>query len=216
MEKMIRPGEFYRHFKNKLYQIVTVAVHSETGERLVVYQALYGDYQVYARPYDMFTSQVDHEKYPDVKQKYRFERVDPMEPGMGFCAPYDTEKPVAGTVPDIQTPEAGTDQEQFCSGTKEEPLCSQSAMDPEKSPGEDVGEKAGDATSALMDFLDSDSYEAQITSLKRMRATATQKELDSIYIVLDMKPVEGSISEQLRGIAGFLKMQHHFDGGHLR
>lgn len=67
------PGERYRHFKGNRYQVLTLATHTETGEKLVIYQDLEREERVYARPLDMFAGKVDKSKFPDVRQEYRFE-----------------------------------------------------------------------------------------------------------------------------------------------
>lgn len=72
----VKIGKLYRHFKGNLYKVIAVGYDSEDHERkLVIYEAQYDDYKVWVRPYDMFISEVDHIKYPDIKQKYRFEEV---------------------------------------------------------------------------------------------------------------------------------------------
>ena len=73
MERIIKVGKTYRHFKGDLVKVISIARHSETLEDLVIYE--HGN-NIWARPYDMFNSLVDKEKYPNVEQKYRFEEVD--------------------------------------------------------------------------------------------------------------------------------------------
>lgn len=81
MDRVIKIGKTYRHFKGKMYKVLDIVYDSEESndkeyKKVVIYQALYGDRLKWARPYEMFNSEVDHKKYPDVKQKYRFEEVD--------------------------------------------------------------------------------------------------------------------------------------------
>lgn len=69
----IKINGIYKHFKGNYYIVVDIAYDCETKEKIVVYRQLYEDMKLWIRPYDMFLSEVDHEKYPNVEQKYRFE-----------------------------------------------------------------------------------------------------------------------------------------------
>ena len=81
MDREVRPFSLWRHFKGSRTLVITVAQHSETGEKLVVYRCMDNNGNsnhkdgIYARQLDMFLSEVDHDKYPDVTQKYRFEEI---------------------------------------------------------------------------------------------------------------------------------------------
>ena len=69
----IKRNRVYKHFKGDYYFVEGIGIHSETKEECVIYKALYGNGQIYIRPLKMFASEVDHEKYPNVEQQYRFE-----------------------------------------------------------------------------------------------------------------------------------------------
>ena len=191
MERKVFPGEFYRHFKNKLYQIITIAIDSESGEPMVVYQALYDDFRTYVRPMEMFLSEVDRNKYPQVEQRYRFERV---------------ELPAHSFVENVLPSE----------GEEESPH-----LPPNEGEGDfphlPPNEGEGDFPHPdLLRFLEAETPAAKIASLEALKKTAGQSELESIYVVLDMKPQTGTVAEQLENIQGYLNMRKHFDGGHLR
>lgn len=73
MQQEIKINGIYKHFKGDYCIVENIATHSETSEKYVVYRELHGNNELYIRPYDMFASEVDKEKYPNVEQKYRFE-----------------------------------------------------------------------------------------------------------------------------------------------
>lgn len=184
-----RTGEFYRHFKNKLYQIVAVAEHSEDGQQLVVYQALYGDFKVYARPLEMFISEVDHEKYPEVTQKYRFERVE-------LTAAKSENAPVAKTVEEVAVSEPGKGVEQ-------------EVAEPASTDGEYP-------ESGLLEFLDERDWDMKYNILVSLRDKMTDKLVDDLAVALDVVIPEGPLDKRYEQLKICLRTRQKYENQHLR
>jgi len=172
-----KTGEIYRHFKNKMYQIVTVATHSETGGQLVIYQALYGDFSCCARPLEMFMSKVDKSKYPQAAQEYRFELVDK-----------DSLTKVHKTAENIVTENIVT--ENIVTGNNVEAVVEKTIENAdEELPNPD-----------LVLFLDADTFEEKKNLLVSMQSRMTDELINSIAASLDVSVDEGDLETRFKSL----------------
>ena len=197
----VRQGQFYRHFKDRLYQIVAVAEHSATGERMVVYQALYGDYRVYVRPYEMFVSEVDREKYPEVTQKYRFELVEPTEKEQTVRAESGLQK---------SDSEQAASKQNKAEKPETEPAA-QASPTAGKTPSEDGG-----VHPLLLEFLDAETLEEKLHIMIFGRNQMDDNLLNNIAISLDLVVDEKSTQEKYDEILNCLSMMEKFECNRLR
>ena len=190
MREEPKPGEFYRHFKNKFYQIVAVATHSETREKLVIYQALYGEYGVYARPMDMFMSEVDKEKYPDVKQKYRFERIEDI-----------TKESKSDKLSDSKVIEQDKK-------LKEDSVSNENTLKTDKDA--DFGK------GYFIEFLEADDLSTKKEILIANRELISERELDTIYEIYGLKRRKIDRDLDIADLIGYFDMQQQYEGKRLR
>ena len=189
------PGELYRHFKNKMYQIVAVATHSETREPYVVYQALYDDFRTYIRPYDMFISEVDHVKYPEVQQKYRFELV-------GTHAV--TERELANRKIDI------TEREIYNTVTEEEinKCIEEAGNSPEEN---SVEEELLGVNPKFLKFLDADSFEAKCDIFDSMIDELDDHLINQMAASIDEIIDDGPLGRRIENLRRSIKTKAKYE-----
>ena len=187
-----KPHEIYKHFKGNLYQITAVAEHTETGEMLVIYQAMYGDFKIYARPLEMFTGRVDREKYPDACQEFRFELQGPdadrQRIGSEAGGPVENLKPERTTF-DVK--------EEFVEDSEE--TTDEAGPDP-----------------MLIAFLDGESYEERLNALTGMHHRITNELITTMAIACDIEVGDGDVEERYNQLRNCLLTMQKYEGSRLR
>lgn len=205
-----RPQEFYRHFKNKLYQIITVAKHSETGEELVIYQALYGSYEVYARPLSMFLSEVDSKKYPDSTQKYRFQKV--------YLGVEKAKKEADGQQKTVSENQISIQFQMKNDSIKEVSQTEKTKNDtPKKSTQLSEAKSEEEFLNPdLLEFLDADTMEQKKRILIGMRDRITDRLIDDIAASLDVAIGKGEVGERYKSLMVCVDTLERFEVNRLR
>lgn len=208
-----KPQEIYRHFKGKQYQVLTCAIHSETGEEMVVYQGLYGDFPIYCRPLWMFVSPVDRVKYPTADQEYRFELVKRLSDEIRM-------KPAGPKVPGVLKKESG--QGQPDKRAKEaEPRVRREDVPrhaPESVMGKSIEEEAKELNlnPLVVAFLDADSPDARLRILDDLHRDITDDQIDLMAMAMDAQIEEGDIYDRYISLRNLLLTKKRFESGRLR
>lgn len=188
--EILVPGTLMKHFKGMLYQIISIALHSETREEYVVYQALYGDFKMFIRPLDMFLSEVDHEKYPEIKQKYRFEVYKP-------------EKKIQEVTSGVEVVENSELDDML------QEIHLQHAIKTKEN-------ETVDTQQALLDFLDARSYQDKLEQLDMMKKHVDSHIVNSMAISMDIVLATETVEEQLEEIRNCLLTHIRFEDRRLR
>ena len=197
------PNEIYRHFKGNLYKVITLATHTETGEEMVVYQALYGDFPVFVRPLAMFLSPVDKEKYPEAGQEYRFEPVDSI---IG--------QPASGADGSVQKQPASD-----ADGSVQKQPASDAAENAQKQ--QMVRTDAGEAAELSLDplvleFLDADTYEERLNILTALHHRITDDMINTMAVAVDVEVEEGELEERYTALMTCLLTLEKYECNRLR
>lgn len=191
---MVQANEIYRHFKGNLYKVICIARDSETLEDMVVYQALYGNYDIYVRPLDNFESKVDINKYPEVSQSNRFELVSPV----ANLSPQFS----ASEVTPVQAP-AKVSEEERTSCSKEDDV------------------RPSESTTLLKpgveEFLDADNVIDKVNILENIKNCIDQDDVTIMASVMDIEIDESlPLGERIRQLMHCLDTRGRFETNRLR
>ncbi|HWT75589.1 MAG TPA: DUF1653 domain-containing protein [Mobilitalea sp.] len=208
--RLPKQGEIYKHFKGKPYQIITVATHTETKEAMVVYQALYGNFKTYVRPMEMFLSEVDHVKYPDVKQKFRFELWNPditveESDAVKVSEVAAKSNTAAEPLPSITLPDTDekviTDNKEQLSGQNE---------------NYDINTPDGSVNLLLLKFLDAESYTKKLEVLTTNKKHLDDRLINDMAVALDCAVNEGPLEQRIQELINCLEAMRRFEDRRLR
>lgn len=189
-------GQIYKHFKGNLYKVLAVAVHTESEEKLVVYQSVENPDRVFARPLEMFMSDIDRFRYPLIRAKYRFTLV---------------------SEPEEETNGEETKEEETKEETKEEDVKDEETeeqSDDDSAVYKDNGELVIDPY--VEGVLDEKEFSKKIEFFEMLRGKCTEDMLTTIAISLDIQLQEGSIEDKYSQILRTLKMHEKYETSRLR
>lgn len=192
-------NEIYRHFKGNLYKVITLAMHSETKEQMVVYQGLYGNFPVYCRPLSLFFDRVDPIKYPGSSQKLRFEKVDTIvsaDTSVKLAEPWKNDQEdslsencminVSESVEEVSQSNmdktAGLEQGQ---GAQQE-------MSMQQSDADDISE----VDPLILEFLDAGTIIEKKNILAALHHRITDHMINTLAVVMDVVIEEGELEDR--------------------
>lgn len=227
MRQNPRPQEIYRHFKGNLYQIRCLARNSETMEWMVVYQAMYDTFEIYVRPLSMFMDEVDRNKYPDCKQRFRFELLEDLSDLGAVAGEYrndanaDIEERHVTAEEVTEKYDDGNNQTADVQASEQEQVATEEGLHKtelkENNPSAQCEpEEQLNIDPMVLEFLDADTYEQRLNILSALHNRITDEMINTMAVAVDLEIREGDIERRYEELKNCLLTFEKYECNRLR